>query len=282
MDITHCDSRVEQIRLSLKSLLNLNPSLDLFKTLNPYSLIPKTSFSEVCISNHSENNIFVLTLMKDRCYQLYKNGTHDFQLQYERALKLIEKNFDCSIFSYTQKLDHVWKAFCLLTSEFTRRMVSITKICPGFDKFDSNDLSTIVNDRLFVAYGLCVNKLFINDEFYAMIDPNTQLTRYWMDKLFGLSLSQKIFSYHSVLNTFRLTDGEISIIIPWLCTKDLQVSNVELLNELNTYYTQVLLYELNLNQRTPEFFQKLSQHLEISKEINFLVKNTNYEDIISR
>lgn len=282
MDKINGDSRVEQIRLSLKSLLNLNPSLDLFRTLNPYSLIPRTSFSELCISNHSENNIFVLTLMKDRCYQLFKNGTQDFQHQYERALKMVEKNFDCSIFSYSQTLDHVWKAFCLMTSEFTRRMVSITKICPGFDKFDSRDLSIIVNDRLFVCYGLCVSKLFINDEFYAMIDSNTQLSRYWMDRLFGLGLSQKIFSYHSVLNTFRLTDGEISIIIPWLCTKDLQVSNMELLNELNTYYTQVLLYELNLNQRTPEFFEKLSQHLEISKDINYLVKNTSYDDILRR
>nr|ASL70505.1 nuclear receptor [Brachionus rotundiformis] len=276
------DVRVDQIRLSLKSLLNLNPSFDLFKTLNPYSLIPKTSFSELCISNHTENNIFVLTLMKDRCYQLYKHGTQDFQQYYERAMKLIEKNFDCSIFSYTQSLDHVWKAFCLMTSEFTRRMVAITKVCPGFDKFDSKDLSVIVNDRLFVCYGLCVSKLFINDEFFAMLDSNTQLSRYWMERLFSLSVSDKIFSYHAKLNTFRLSDGEISILIPWLCTKDLQVSNMELLNELNTYYTQVLLYELNLNQRTSEYFLELSRHLEISKEINFLVKNTSYDDVISR
>nr|ASL70583.1 nuclear receptor [Brachionus plicatilis] len=280
--LTEENSDVEQIRMSLKSLLNLNPSLDLFRTLNPYSLIPRTSFSELCISNHTENSIFVLTLMKDRCYQLFKSGTDDFQHQYERALKLIEKNFDCSIFSYTQTLEDVWKAFCLMTSEFTRRMVSITKVCPGFDKFDSNDLGLIINDRLFVCYGLCVSKLFIDDEFYVMLDANTQLSHYWMDKLFGLSVSQKIFCYHAKLNNFRLTDTEISLIIPWLCTNDVQVSNVELLNELNTYYTQALLYELNLNQRTPEFFTELSQHLEISKEINVLVKNTSFEDIISR
>nr|ASL70616.1 nuclear receptor [Brachionus koreanus] len=280
LETIHNDSRVEQIRLSLKSLLNLNPSFDLFKTLNPYSLIPRTTFSELCISNHSENNIFVLTLMKDRCYQLYKSGTQDFQQQYERALKLVENNFDCSIYSYSQDLDSVWKAFCAMTSEFTRRMVTITKICPGFDKFDSRDIGSIVNDRLFVCYGLCVNRLFIDDEFYGMLDANTQLSRYWMDKIFGLNVSQKIFAYHAKLNDFRLTDTEIAIIIPWLCTKDLQVSNMELLKELNTYYTQVLLYELNLNQRTPEYFKELSEHLEISKEINYLVKNTSYEDII--
>lgn len=224
----------------------------------------------------------MLTLMKDRLYQLYKNGTQDFQSFYERAMKLIEKNFDCSVYSYTQNLDSVWKAFCTMTSDFTRRMVGITRVCPGFDKLDSKDVSVIVSERLFVCYGLCVSKLFINDEFYAMIDSNIQLSRYWMERIFGLSVSQKIFAYHAKLNTFRLTDSEISLIIPWLCTKDLKVSNMDLLNELNMYYTQVLIYELNLNQRTSEFFKELSQHLEISKEINYLVKNTSYEDIIKR
>ncbi|CAF0902505.1 unnamed protein product [Brachionus calyciflorus] len=277
------DPRVEQIRLSLKSLLNLNPSLDLFKSLNPYTLIPRTSYTELCITNSNENNIFILTLLKDRCYQLYKDFTLEYQKQYERAIRLIEKNFDCSIFSYNQTLEQVWKAFCLMTSDFTRRMVRTMKLVPGFDRFDSKDIATIVNERLFVCYGLCVTKLFLNNEFFVMLDSNTQLSKYWMEKLFTVTTSQKIFDYHAKLNSFRLTDGEIAILIPWLfCSTNLNLTNQELLKELHSYYTQVLYYELNLNQRNPDFFNELSRHLEIATDINSLVKSASFEDMVIR
>lgn len=181
----------ESIRTTIKSLLNLNPSLDLFKTANPYALIPKTNFADLCVNTASERSLFVLTLLKDKCFQLYKEITLHYKPDQERALKLIEEGVDCEFFGFDLPIEVLWSAFCKLVADFTRTLVQTIRQLPGFDKFDTNDVSVLINEGLFGAYGLSVAKLFINGNFYVMIGDDIQMNHFSLTRILGSKATQK-------------------------------------------------------------------------------------------
>lgn len=107
-----------------------------------------------------------------------------------------------------------------MISEYTNWLLNYLKQMPGFDKLNPNDLKRIINQKLFVIFGLLVTSLFLNNDLYLMLNEKIQFSKIRCNIVFGEVLSEKIFFYHFKLNELNLSDTEFSLLIPYLLSFD--------------------------------------------------------------
>lgn len=168
-------------------------------------------------NNKLGNDIILLDLLREKCFNLFMEDNNIFKGQYTKAIHMASAGFKIGL---DLDLKLVWEEYLTMIRNFTMWLVKYMKKLPGFDKIRADDLVTILNQRLFVVLGFIVSKLFIREELYMLINDRIHLSRYWCDKIFGDLLSKKIFYYHSKLNEFELTESEICILIPYILSFD--------------------------------------------------------------
>nr|ASL70538.1 nuclear receptor [Brachionus calyciflorus] len=276
------NSQVHQNQICVPSRpITSSSAVNLFKSLNTlYNVTPKFTIFKKNI-NETDSNSFGLSILRDKCYQLYKDVMQNYDWQRNRADNLISKGVKLELFRYHLIKDEVWKSYCSEIFLFTRKFIKYVQLIPGFSQFDSKDLAILTRERLFTCYGLFLTNLVIDGEFYLMLDAKIQSSRYLMEKVYTKDVSDMIFDLHARINTFKLNSKEISVLIAWLLvSEDIdELFNKELLVHLRMYYSQVLTYEFNSNNRSQDIFEAILETSKIFHRINRLCYRANYEGL---
>ena len=149
--------------------------------------------------------------------QLFLDQRKPFEPMFERARFIIENQINESSKSFASK-DEVLKRVEMLLMKHTQDYLDLIQNIPGFiDLLDLNDVVSLAQDNLCFIFGLKVTHLFINNEFYAVIE-DFQLSKKWMELLLGSEMAKRVFEFHESLNNLNLTDQEIALLIPILLT----------------------------------------------------------------
>ena len=108
-----------------------------------------------------------------------------------------------------------------------------------------------------------------NDESY-IIAENIQLTKARYIQLFGETLSEYIFKFHSCFNQLKLTDYELVLFYTFILSSvntNIVKDKICLL-QMKAKYTRAIIYEFELSKKNAYFYQQFS-------EVNFKFKVNN-------
>nr|ASL70547.1 nuclear receptor [Brachionus calyciflorus] len=283
--------------LSLKNLAKQN-KIDYLKTIDTQNFVPRTTLTEGFLNNSSIENIIIFSLLRDKSFQIFREQTLEFEIQERKALKILET--DCKKVTKTRfdriRIAEIKRLFMVFLKTHAYSMFRILSDLPCFKEIKEKDLNTIIKRNFFSILTLRTLKLFLNDDYFLMLDSRTQLNR----ELYSIILDKKVcdhlFDYVCNLKSLNLGQHEISLLVPFFLsifskfnkrlikeTKSnheilcFSKNNIEIndnledpysLREINKYYTEALYYEFNINRRTNEFMEKLVKVVHVAHEIN--------------
>nr|ASL70504.1 nuclear receptor [Brachionus rotundiformis] len=274
------DNTENRICLPNKSPVSSSSALSLYTSLNKgFNISPNPQ--SLSPSSYGNSNEFGLSILRDKCFQLYQEVMTDYDWQYNRALSLINKGVRLDLFRYHLIKNDVWQSYCAEIFSFTKKFIKFVQNTPGFNQFDAKDLATLIKQRLFTCYGLFLTKLVIDGEFYMMLDSKVQSSRFLMEKVYTKEVSDIIFDLHERIHSFKLTNKELSVFITWLLVSEDcdDIFNKELLVHLRMYYSQVLTYEFNLNKRNHDIFNAILETSSLLNKINQMCSRACYESL---
>jgi hypothetical protein len=224
--------------LTVRNIFNLSKN-HRFTGNDTSQLICHSNFTNVYLNTYNENILFVLTLLRDKCYQMFVEARKPLEPSYRRALQLVRTPAHLRPPAPGNELsaDKVWTLVCAMLGQHVSRLAAYCQKLPGFDRIDLTDLATIIDQHTFAAIGLINSHLFIDGENYLMLNPDVQLTRHLMQKVLGPRFVCQIFTYHDNVNALGLSVYEIAAILPLILTSPgLPLVNPQPLSELNEYY----------------------------------------------
>lgn len=181
------------------------------------TIITNMPFNELFFQTETDNILLLLTLIRDKVHQLYIDLTKPNEMYLQRAKELIKNNI--KIFEgHDAPEKEVYDAYMEDMQNHAHIFVSFVKNLPGFNNICQKDLTSIINGNLPNLLGFKITKLYINGESYFCMKNNLQLTRDWHIRLFGEAHCNAIFEFHNKLSSLKLTNQEMSLLIPFILT----------------------------------------------------------------
>nr|ASL70554.1 nuclear receptor [Brachionus calyciflorus] len=247
--ITKKTSPIKKVSFNLSKL---DCSIDKLK-IN----ITNTFINEKYMKN--SNKIIVLSLLRDKTFQIYRDHTQEFDKQEKNALKLIENGYKPINYTHSKIfIDKIIEKDMIFFQNHASSMLKIVKELPGFQRVSDVDINQMINCNFFSVLILRTIKLYFNGDCYFMLDENIQLNKDILTIMAGKKLINELFDYTFSLKDFSLTDQEIALLIPFfLTTFSTGFQDTALIRELNEYYRKTLYYEFCLNNRNNFYLENL-------------------------
>ncbi|CAF1045978.1 unnamed protein product [Brachionus calyciflorus] len=245
--------------LSLKNLAKQN-KIDYLKTIDTQNFVPSTTLTKGFLNNSSIENIIIFSLLRDKSFQIFREETIEFEIQEKRALKILETDYKkVTKTSFDkEKIAEIKRLFMDFLKTHAYSMFRILSELPGFKQIKENDLSKITKRNFFTILTLRTIKLFLNDDYFLMLDSRTQLNRELFIIILGKKVCDHLFDYVYNLKSLNLVQQELSLLVPfYLSIFNNNLEDPYSLREINKYYTEALYYEFNVNRRSNEFMEKL-------------------------
>ena len=184
---------------------------------NLTNVTPKTFCNESFAKKSNQSCLILISLLKDKMHHLFVEQREPYEAMVERA-RFLRANQVNVFDGHNASKESVLNTAKSLLVKHTRDYITLIQNIPGLiDFLDLNDVVTLAEDNLCLVFGFKVSHLFIDGEFYAMVD-GVQLSRKWMDVIVGVDMANKIFDFHMSLNALGLTDVEMALLIPILLT----------------------------------------------------------------
>nr|ASL70587.1 nuclear receptor [Brachionus plicatilis] len=243
-------------------------------------IFPNTPFAEKYLNCSNENQLIVLSLLRDKSYQIFKEHAKEFEEHEKLARKLIESDYKPrDIVRTSDRVFDLKRKNMNALLKHASSMFQIIHELPGFQRINKHDLPRILSDGFFVIFGLRAIKLFINDDYYFMLDESTPMNR----EVFALLTSEGVrdyaFDFYSKFKKLNLTDQEYALLIPiflTMSTSSSKLESPEILKELSEYYSKALLYEFSLNNRNDEFLENFRKVISCAPKINKMCQELEY------
>ena len=172
------------------------------------NILPNTIFK-------TESELFRITLIKDKVYQLFKTHLAHSNVLNNTSEKLKSKDFIDSSQAVTH--DQLLTGLVYTLGDFAKWVTRFAKELPGFNKLNLTDFSTMISSACMVLYGLHVDRYFTPVENYIIISNNIQVTKSRCFIIFG-SYTELIFEFHNRLSKLNLSENELSILYAYILT----------------------------------------------------------------
>ncbi|CAF0794119.1 unnamed protein product [Brachionus calyciflorus] len=227
------------------------------------------SFQNEYFLKTEQNRIAVLNQLKEQTVDLYRESIKEYDVHRFKANRL---HFSGQKISFN--LTNGFKKFIREENVyFLRRnsnaMLNLLKSLPGFLSFGHNDLKTIMNQHFFSIMTLRTLKLYLNDEFYFMLDDTIQINKELFAFLYDKKSRNYTFHMFSSIRSLNLTEKEIGLMIPFFLSSIYKnLENKELMKEVYGYYSNALFDEFKKNKRSVEFMKKFTYIACMGPKVN--------------
>lgn len=200
----------------LRDILNKNK----LESLRTTSIIPTTLVSQRYLNTRQEDNIIFITILKDKCYQLYNQYLKLDEKFVENCQVLSKISSNEEKFKYpgwNAPEDLVKKEFTNSIIEYINSLILYAKELPGFGMIGPHDFNLLISERHYIVHGFRIRETLIGDECYLMLS-SIQLTRKWMNLLITEKRTNEVFFLQTEFKKLNLNPREVSLIIPILLT----------------------------------------------------------------
>lgn len=185
----------------------------------PTHILPKTFYTEKYLNSSNQSQIIVLSLLRDKSYQIFIEQAKEFEEHEKRARKLIETNFKPQKITKTSELIFSLKRKNMKAlMEHATSLFQIIHQLPGFQRIGKRDLPRILSDGFFILFGVRAIRLFINNDYFFMLDENTPMNRDLFALLTSEAVRDSAFEFYSSFKQLNLTDQEYGLLIPIFLT----------------------------------------------------------------
>ena len=270
--VTNQNKNLFTIKNLIKSSTN-----KLISNQDTKSLLPNISFLNVYLDTPFESNLIVFNLLRDRAYQLYTEYFNSNVIPYyEKALVIASQPDLASQYSSQNvTVTEFWRAFINYISFMFQVLVKYIIQLPGFSQLVRRDLNLLLKNNIFIVNGILNSKLLIDNEYYLTMPGEVHMSRSGMITAVGIELYEKIINALKETNDIKFTNYELALILPYIITNraESELQDCREVEKLNDYYKKALFYEMNLNNREKEFFEKFSKLLACFPEINSSLTN---------
>ncbi|CAF0770911.1 unnamed protein product [Brachionus calyciflorus] len=257
-----------KVNYSIQTLTEVNKN----KILDIYEFIPFTFYRERLLNKSDENQVLVLSLLKDKTYQLFKECNKEFDAFETRALKIIQLGYVPIEYERSKEnIDFLRQKFFSFLQSHALVVANFINKLPGFDRLDKRDFNVMMRENFFSMLGYRSFKLFLEGDCFTMLDENIQLDNKVASLVLGDEIQRKVLEFSLKIASFKLTDAEIALSAAFvLTTFSKNLLNKDLVRELNEYYGRALYYVLNLNKRNKDFLENYIRELCRLPQINKL------------
>ena len=160
-----------------------------------------------------------LSFMSDKIYQVHIETNDRVAGFYQRAQQFIKsKNSITLVEGHNASLVDVWTGLLEGTKKNIKELISFARQIPGFDKVNTDDLKTILDNRLFDFFMIKHSFLFIDGECYIMLPNNIQYTKSWLTSVIGKLMTDALFEFADEFNQLGLTTKEVALMVPYILT----------------------------------------------------------------
>ena len=187
-----------------------------YKLFRAPCLIDQKFFNDLFINSEKENILFILSIIRDKCYQSFIEHTQSLQKNVAFVKDTLKKRLPLNDNPPMTK-DEAWGHFLKALSDIIISYVAFTRELPGFNILDKEDFTVIINFNIPFTLPVLISNLFINNESYINYNKKF-VTKKYMDQFFGLKISNYMFDFHRKFNNLSLTNQEIALLIPFILT----------------------------------------------------------------
>lgn len=205
------DQKEKDHKISLNFLIKYK-KLDSLISMNIQNLVPRSYLSK---NGLDENQIIVLSLLRDKSYQLFKDYTKEFESHETKAKQLIQSGHQIKKYEITKELFILIKKTILeILEKHALSVFQMIRELPGFQQFNRNDLNILVKNNFFFLFGIRTKSLCKNDDYFLFID-DIPLNRNTLGIIAGEKVRDNIFEFNSHFRMLNLTDQEFGLLIPF-------------------------------------------------------------------
>ena len=159
------------------------------------------------------NDLFLMSVLKDKVYQIYKQHIKESLLINETKKRLKNNDYiDSSAENVTQ--DDLLAGIISDLTENAKWLTNFTLNLPGFNKLEEEDFMKIVNHATAMTYGLQLNEFYYNNEFHHIIKNGYQLSQNRLNLAFGSFGAYLFIIAHAKFKELDLSENEISLLYP--------------------------------------------------------------------
>ena len=187
-----------------------------YKLFRAPCLISQKFFNDLFINSEKENILFILSIIRDKCYQSFIEHTQSLQKNVAFVKDTLKKRLPLNDNPPMTK-DEAWKHFLKALSDVIVSYVAFARELPGFNILNKEDFTVIINFNIPFTLPILISNLFINNESYINYNKKF-VTKKYMDQFFGLKISNYMFDFHRKFNNLSLTNQEIALLIPFILT----------------------------------------------------------------
>ncbi|CAF1071634.1 unnamed protein product, partial [Brachionus calyciflorus] len=195
-----------------------------------------------------------------------------------RALNILQSGYVPIEYERTQEnIDFLRQKFLSFLQSHAMAVTKFINKLPGFDRLDKRDMNAMMNDNFFPILGYRSYKLFLEDDCFLMLDENIQYDKKVVSLIFGDEIQKKGFDYSFRIRSFKLTEVEVALSAAFILTTfSKNLSNMDLVKELNEYYGRALYYAFTLNKRNRDFIENYIGELCKFPQMNNMCLDVDY------
>ncbi|CAF0957751.1 unnamed protein product [Brachionus calyciflorus] len=261
---------------SIQDLTEINKNNKISEFLKS---IPFTFYREKFLNSSNQNQVLVLSLLKDKTYQLFQECNEGFDTYETRALNILQSGYVPIENERSQEnIDFIRQTFLSFLQNHALAIYKFINNLPGFDRLDKHDMNVMMNDNFFSILGYRTYKLFLEDDCFLMLDENIQFDKKIASFVLGDDIQKRVFKYCFKITSFNLTEVEIALSTAFILTTfSKNLLNMDLVRELNEYYGRALYYVLTLNKRNKDFLERYIAELCKLPQMNKLCLDTKQQ-----
>lgn len=198
--------------ISLNFLIKYR-KLDLSNLTTIQNFVPKAYMTK---NGLNENQLIVLSLLRDKSYQLFKEHTKEFEKHETKAKQLIQSGYTIAKCDITKEMFVSIKNTILeILTKHALAIFQLIQEIPGFQRFDKGDINTLIKDNFFFLFGVRTKCLCKNNDYYLFLGEGIQLSKDTLGIIVGEEVRDNIFEFNSLFSMLNLTDQEFGLLIPF-------------------------------------------------------------------
>ena len=183
------------------------------------SLAPKTSLTSYFVNTKNENYLIFISLLKDKCYQLYIENLNELSWSFKEnyvRIKEVELIDTTQEWAVNEMMGAIMRSF----RKFAFSLINYAKQLPGIGSINDQDLEKIINTSIYLFNFLKFISCFCDNECFILYEDKYRITRKWMVFIVGEEPVNALYKFCRELNKLELNTKEMSVLYPFLlCTE---------------------------------------------------------------
>lgn len=184
---------------------------------NPLEYLIKSNYCKLSLQIPSDSSQIVIGLLRNSAYQrlVYFNSSSTIS-QDRQNFQVMRVQNTRRILGDDAQFHDVFPALLRRVNNDCKEIFQYVHCLPGFDTLNPLDFATLLKENFMCLHGLLISELYAENQCYSSVVDGITFTRKWHEQWVGKETSDLMFKFEDEINRLKLTQSELSLIVPYL------------------------------------------------------------------